>query len=270
MESPRAFTLVGCPGEREESETLFHSLAAATQWAAPDPNTLVVSGNGVQVVLARPALTNRAFDVAALAPGTRTVRLGVGETATVPITASPLSPKAIGRAPVAWKNSRTAVAAVTATGKASAVKKAASTGTVQVPMNTGGTATLAITAKARGTSRVTFTAASGVTTSIKVVVVAKPKPAKTVTITKTSLPGMEGTIALEPTGDGPIATLKASVRPAKATGAVPRWTSSDPGIVQVDADGTVRVAGKWAEFLHPVTITVTAGAATATYQLTLP
>ncbi|MDR1150960.1 MAG: hypothetical protein LBK72_00545, partial [Bifidobacteriaceae bacterium] len=210
MRSPAIFAAMACSGERDESDNLFHALANATRWTAPTPDTLVFTGQDTEVRLERAAATNMAFAVQAIRPAVKTVRLAVGQAAKLAITANPLAPRATGKATVRWSNSRGAIARV-----AVGAKKATKTGSIAVPMNTGTVANLTITGAKKGTSRLTLTAPSGVKTEVKVIVVTKRVKPTTVTIT-----GAVGAW----TTDGTMA-LSAVVRPAKATGALPQWSS---------------------------------------------
>jgi hypothetical protein len=269
MRTLAMFAAVSCPGERNESENTFHTLANATRWAAPSPDTLLLAGPGTEVFLERAAPTNHAFAVKAIRPAQTTVRLAVGQSVKLPVTAEPIGPRARANASVRWTTSRGAVARI-ATGAVSTktlakATKATKAGTLKVPMSTGKAATLTIAGVKKGTSRLTLTAASGVKTTVKIVVTAKRVAPTKVTITG-------GTKAWSVPNLRPQLQLRATVRPAKATAAVPRWSSSDPTIATVDAHGLVTVApDAWhAASGKKVTITVKAGTRKATRTLTVP
>jgi hypothetical protein len=266
MRTPTAFTAMSCPGERNESDNAFSTLANATRWAAPDATTLVFSGPGTEVRLERAAATNAAFAVKSIRPAVKTVRLAVGQKVKLAVTAESLGPRARAKAPVRWANSRGAIAAVTpAAAVKKPAKKATKAGTLQVPMNTGKAAGLTITGVKKGTSRLTLTAASGVKTTVKIVVTTKRVAPTKVTITG-------ATKAWKVPNGQPQVQLGAKIRPAKATAVAPRWTSSDPTLATVDAHGLVTVApeASLSASGKTVTITVKAGARKATRTLTLP
>lgn len=262
MRAPAVTNAMACTGERDESSTLFSALADATRWASPTTDTLILTGQDTEVRLERASPADAAFAVKAIRPAIKTVRLAVGQSAKVAIAADPLAPGAVATATIRWTNSRGAVARVTRT---ASEKKAAKSGSIAVPMNTAKTVRLTITGAKKGTSRLTLAAPSGVQASIKIIVVAKRVKPTAVTVT--------GAVNAW-TPDGTM-RLGAKVRPAKATGAVPRWSSSDPSLVSVDDHGVVTLSpgvnpGAPGTARKSVTITVKAGTAKGTRVIALP
>jgi hypothetical protein len=259
MHSAEVFTLIGCQGERTESEDVFHALARVTRWESPSTDVLLLTGPSTELRLERAASTNKAFTITALRPATKTVRIAIGQTARLALSAEAIAPEATGKATVRWTNSRGAVAEVT-TG--AGTKKAAKKGSIAVPFNSDAQVRVKITGAKKGTSRLTFTAPSGVKTSVKIVVVARA-----VAPTKIAITGSNAKWS-----DSGQLALRATIRPANATGAVPQWSSSKPQIVRVDARGrltivpsdTPRASGQ------KVTITVKVGGKQAKKTLTLP
>jgi hypothetical protein len=244
-----------CPAEREEADILARALADVTRWSLPEPGRLVLSGPSTTVTLARPARTNLAFGVRIIKPEAKTVRVAVGESVSIPVKAWPWAPRAVAKAKLTWRNSHGAVAAVTTAAKA-ATKRTPKTGKLTVPMNTGKAGRIKVTGLKTGTARLTLVAPSGTKASIKVIVVAKP-----VAATKVTMKGNGNHHVLQ------LSTqLTATVTPANATAAVPKWTSSHPDIVQVDSHGLVtRIAVP--DESTTVTITCRVGSARGTYRL---
>jgi hypothetical protein len=143
------------------------------------------------------------------------IRLVRGKTVTLPVIAYPAA-GAQGKVSVSWTRTGTAIAVGGST-KAS--------GTVGASL--GSPARLSIKAKAPGTSKVRLTA-GGRSLTVAVTVVAKAQP-----VTKVKI---RGTMSLT---RGATALLTAGPRPAKATGAIPRWKSSKPSVATVDAVGRI-------------------------------
>ncbi|MDR1294057.1 MAG: Ig-like domain-containing protein [Bifidobacteriaceae bacterium] len=249
------------PGPSNEWSDVRGALAATTRWSLTSPTTAVFTGPGVRAVLSRPAPTNRAFTVKAIEPSVRAVRVAVGQTVRVPVAAEPLALRATGKAPLTWRNARTAIVDVTT---ASEKTKPAKSGAIAVPMNGGDPARLRLTGAKRGTSTVTLTAASGAKSSIKVKVVRKRVPVTKVTITAKAeswriLP--DGRYTLD---------LDAKIRPARATVGGVEWTSSAPSLATVSPTGLVTWTGQNASAQSKVTITARSGGAKATYTCTQP
>jgi hypothetical protein len=253
------------PGIHNEYGRL--ALGLVNQWIMPDPNTLILAGPTFRAVLARPAPTNRAFEVKEITPGAATVRVAVGQTVKLPVAAEPLAPRARANAELTWQNSAVEVAAVT-TGAGK--KKGTDSGKLTVGMNTGGMSRVKIVGLQRGSARLTFTTPGGATASVKVIVVAKPKPPKKITIRDYHPNTAEyGGGPRYQMRDDAVQTLKldAIISPATATGAVPEWTSSAPALASVDASGLVTFAEGAKQAAAPITITATAGKAKAVYTV---
>jgi hypothetical protein len=254
LQSGRFFTLVGCDTLGTQSESLFHALAATQRWSQPSPDRLVLTGAKTRIELARPAPTNAGLAVKALRTSSTTVRVAAGQTVKLPLAADAAASLVTEATTLTWKNSRGAVAQPwTVKRPAKAVK----TGSLAVSMQDGKSAWLNITGKKKGTSRLTVTAPSGVSLSFKIIVTAKKvKPTK-LTIVKVG--------ELE----GGRLKLGVKVRPAKATGATVRWTSSNPSSVTVDQTGLASRVG-WVVPVpgtDPVTITAKVGKLTATFTM---
>lgn len=250
-------------GVHNEYAELSQVLAAADHWEMPSRETLVFAGGGYRVVLARPGAGNRAFDVGKIKPAVTTIRVGVGKTVHVPIAAEPLAPRAAATAVVTLRNSRGAVAGVT-TGAGK--KRAKKTGTLAVPMNMGTAARVTVTGIKAGTSTLTFTAASGAKAAVKVLVVNRPvRPTKVAIATH----GQHNAWMVHDDGTR-VWDLDATIRPAKAAGAVPEWSSSAPSIASVDPTGLVTVFPGASNYLGSVTMTATVGKLKASYTLPMP
>ncbi|MDR1151513.1 MAG: Ig-like domain repeat protein [Bifidobacteriaceae bacterium] len=154
-------------------------------------------------------------NVALLRAAVTKVRVVKGKTVKVPVIVYPAA-DAHGTVKVTWNR----------TGKAVRVGGSAKTGGT-VKGTLGKPLSLSIKAKALGTSKVRLTVGKRSLT-ITVVVVAKARSATKAKIT--------GTRTLR---QGSAAVLSASPRPAKATGAVPRWKSSKPSIATIDRTGRI-------------------------------
>ncbi|MDR1294988.1 MAG: Ig-like domain-containing protein, partial [Bifidobacteriaceae bacterium] len=173
--------------------------------------------------------------LAALRAPITTVRVVLGASVTIPIIGEAPSGGA-SKAAVTWTSSKLKVASI-AVGKRS--------GIVRVPV--GRVAKVTIKALRKGTTNLTLRA-EGRTLRVKVIVVgAKVKP---------------GRLTIGPKNTrlktGHSLALTAAPTNRKATGIVPRWTSSNPKVAAVDAAGrlTAKSNGR-------ATITVRAGGVTA-------
>jgi hypothetical protein len=192
------------------------------------PSEIGIGGDvpGTNVALLRAAVTK--------------VRVVKGKTVKVPVIVYPAA-DAHGKVKVSWSR----------TGKAVRVGGSAKTrGTVNGTL--GKPLTLSIKAKVLGTSKVRLTTA-GRSFTITVTVVAKAQSATRAKI--------QGTKTLT---QGSTAVLSAAPRPAKATGAVPRWKSSKPSIATIDRTGRI-VAKKPGRTV----VTLTLGKATTRVKVTV-
>jgi hypothetical protein len=233
----------------------YAALREVTRWAMPDPGTLVFTGPNTRLVYARPGIANRAFRALFVSAATDAVRLAVGQTVRLPITAVPEFPRAQAQVTVTWKNPSAIVGVSTG-------EKATKTGKLTVGMNTGRTAAIKLTGLKRGTTRIMLTTASGAVGSVRVTVVAKAVPVRSIAITG-------GDQLIQAIGNQAVG-LGATVKPASATGVVVEWSSSAPSVVQVDSHGLVTKLEEWQFFPNKITITARAGKATARYTFAPP
>ncbi|MDR3201817.1 MAG: Ig-like domain-containing protein [Bifidobacteriaceae bacterium] len=158
------------------------------------------------------------------------------------------------RLPVVGYGSVGAVSAIAVTSSKPGVAKASGLKSLKA----GGVGKVAIKAKKVGTAKVKVKAAGGQSVVVKVKVVRAAAKATRLTV--------KGAAELKRSGlaAGAAKTLKAKVVPAKATGAVVKWKSSNPLVASVDAAGrvTAKAPGK-------TTITAKLGSKTAKLPLTI-
>jgi alpha-amylase len=153
--------------------------------------------------------------VRAIRVGVAKIRVVRGQTVEVPVVARG---QGDGEATLTWRSSKPKVASV-ARGEASG----------SVVATLGASKTLRVTGVRTGKATITFTSSEGRKARVSVEVVPAP-----IDVARVSLRGGKQSLKVG-------ASMRVSVKtvPARATGAVPRWTSTHPDVVAVDQTGRV-------------------------------
>ncbi|MDR3201835.1 MAG: Ig-like domain-containing protein [Bifidobacteriaceae bacterium] len=221
---------------------------------AVDVYNVAISGiASYQVKVFQASLPGSAADVGArdgavggLRMPVKTVYVKAKKTVKIPILADGLD--AGDAESVTWKSGKKTVATVTSSGK-----KAAAAG--KGSLTAKGSSALSVKVKAlkRGSATIVFKA-NGHRVKLKVKVVRETAKAKSVAVK-----GGAKRLAVGATG-----VLQVGLKPAKATGAVPKWKSSNRSVLTVDAAGkvTARAPGR-------AVVTAKVGAKTAKRTITV-
>jgi uncharacterized protein YjdB len=214
-------------------------------WASADSVTWTSSNQNV-------ALVDSYGRVSGLKPGSATVTgLGAdGQTLTVGVRVIPRVTTVV--TPLrSMSLTRGTKITVRASAMGDGADKATLRWTSSTPSVVSVTAKGRVTAKKAGTARLTVTAENGVKTTVKVTVVTKSTRLTQIRTTpkKTLWVGQEWQAAVTP-------------KPVSATNLTPRFTSSRPSVISVDAAGRTKAkkAGR-------ATITVRAGSVKASFTV---